>query len=145
MADVRLVPFEPAHLHTLRVQPRQRAMRDATPAAVLSACARLPSFTALVGDEPLACFGMAPIWPGRALLPRRQRGRPVREDQGMSGGGMNIAASAMSFSGSLEAGRAQANTEKYNEKVAENNAQAIHDQGVAAVEAQTRQFRRALG
>src|SRR5690242_13215262 len=63
----------------------------------------------------------------------------------MSGGGMNYAASAMSFSGSLEAGRAQANTEKYNEKVAENNAQAIHDQGVAAVEAQTRQFRRALG
>lgn len=64
---VEVVPFRPEHLQALRVQACQRAMRDATPAAVMVNCARLPSFTALAGGEPLACFGMVPIWPGRAI------------------------------------------------------------------------------
>jgi len=57
----------------------------------------------------------------------------------------NIASAAMSFAGTMESARAQANTDKYNQKVAENNAEAIRGQGVAAVEAQVRQFQRALG
>lgn len=63
----------------------------------------------------------------------------------MSGGGMNYAASAMSFSGTLESGRAQANTDEYNAKVAQNNADAIENQGTAVVEAQQRAFMRTLG
>lgn len=63
----------------------------------------------------------------------------------MSGGGMNYAASAMSFAGTLESARAQSNTDKYNAKVAENNAAAIESQGEAVVQAQQRQFQRTLG
>lgn len=57
----------------------------------------------------------------------------------------NYAAAAMSFAGTMESARAQANTDKYNAQVAENNADAIENQGTAAVEAQARQFRAQLG
>jgi len=67
MPDVRTVPFAPAHLRSMRIQPRQRTFLDFVPAELAEQLADKPSITVIDGEEPLLCGGVIEMWPGRAL------------------------------------------------------------------------------
>lgn len=64
---VEVIAFRPEHMQRMRVQACQREMWALTPQAVFDSLVRLPSFTAMADGEPLGCFGMVLIWPGRAI------------------------------------------------------------------------------
>ncbi len=63
-----IVPYQPAHLEALMIQPSQAAIRPQLASAEYRAALGVPgmSFTALDGDRVLVCAGLMPSWEGRA-------------------------------------------------------------------------------
>jgi hypothetical protein len=59
--------FQPEHLDTLTMQPAQQYLRQFITPEVVATVSGHPAWTALVDEEPVACVGVIPVWPGRAL------------------------------------------------------------------------------
>jgi hypothetical protein len=80
---MRIEPFTPEHLHQLVLQPSQAILQ---PQLVAPAYGEMlaksgPAYSALDGDEVLACLGVIPQWEGRAVawgLVGRAAGRNFR-------------------------------------------------------------------
>lgn len=64
-----VVQFRPEHLHGLLLQPSQAIMQQtlADPAYGQSLAAAGPAYSAIHDDQVLACAGLIPQWPNRAL------------------------------------------------------------------------------
>lgn len=64
-----IVTFKPSHLERLLLQPAQEGMRPVMqdPSYGLSLARSGPCYAAVSGDEVLACAGLIPQWPGRAV------------------------------------------------------------------------------
>lgn len=65
---MRIVRFRPEHLGQLKLQVEQQAMRDVIDRPEYGAALSLagPSFTAMVGQHPVACLGVQECAPHRA-------------------------------------------------------------------------------
>lgn len=62
-----IVPLTAEHLARLALQPAQAWCRPHLTDDTLTETAALGGYTALVEGEPIACCGLMPFWPGRAM------------------------------------------------------------------------------
>jgi len=64
-----IVPFQPEHLAAIHLQPAQIALQPtlAQPDYGAALKAAGPCYTALAGEEIIACAGFYPQWEGRAI------------------------------------------------------------------------------
>ncbi|MCW5623338.1 MAG: GNAT family N-acetyltransferase [Burkholderiales bacterium] len=66
---VEIVPYQPAHLRAMALQPKQEFIGAWVNSDYPEALAAAPgiSYSAVRGDEVLACAGLAEQWTGRML------------------------------------------------------------------------------
>ena len=65
---MKVVPFQAEHFWAMDVQPAQARVRaHATPEEIAS-LEKHDAFTALVGDNPVMCFGWVPVYEHRAIV-----------------------------------------------------------------------------
>lgn len=60
-----IVPFKSWHLEKMVVQPAQRALLDNISFEILKTLEQTDAFTAMEGDDVLACAGFMEFYPGR--------------------------------------------------------------------------------
>lgn len=65
---LHVVPYRPAHVLALRIQPAQASIAQYLTDDVLDGMRGPHSFTFMDGDESLACVGVTKIWDNRAFL-----------------------------------------------------------------------------
>lgn len=65
---MNIVPYTPAHLESLLLQPAQDLARPLLASPEYRQALAVPgmAFTALDGDRVLCCAGLMPLWEGRA-------------------------------------------------------------------------------
>jgi len=61
------VPFKVEHAHQIALQKAQADMRELIDVNALQSREGSMAYTALEGDEVLACGGIIDVWPGRGL------------------------------------------------------------------------------
>lgn len=64
---MNIVPMTSSHLARIRLQPAQAWCRPHLTDDLMNDTVGLGGFTALVGDEPIACAGLMEFWTGRAM------------------------------------------------------------------------------
>lgn len=65
---MKVVPFQAEHFWRMDVQPAQKHVRSRVTPEEIAALEKQDAFTALVGDNPVMCFGWVPVYEHRALL-----------------------------------------------------------------------------
>jgi hypothetical protein len=62
-----VVPFERNHLERMILQQRQQGLEHLLTSEIYNTLTEIPSYSALDGDEVLACAGVIEVAPGRAV------------------------------------------------------------------------------
>lgn len=65
---MNVIPFRAEHFWAIDVQPAQAYVRDYVTETEIKQLETMNSFTCVVGDKPIACFGWVPIYVTRASV-----------------------------------------------------------------------------